>query len=133
MFKTRRLNEEDYNTLCNWWKWWRFPAPKQKMLPENGTCGIMISKDEIDICAGFIYFTNSSIAWVEFIVSNPDYREKDRTDAIRFLLESLSGIIKQKGFEVIYSSVKNENLIRSYLDAGYIKGSTNATELIYVI
>lgn len=61
MFSARVLKEEDYTELISWWKFWRFPAPAQEMLPNNGTCGIMLSKEGINICAGFIYYTNSKM------------------------------------------------------------------------
>ena len=38
----------------------------------------MIEKNNIPIVAGFLYFTNSSAVLLEWIVSNPDYKEKDK-------------------------------------------------------
>lgn len=121
MFSIRLLTEEDYPTLYKWWEWFRFPAPPQDCLPGNGTGGIMVSKPGIDICAGFIYFTNSKIAWIEFVVSNNEYREKDRAEAIQFLLDGLCGIAERQGFKVVFSSIKNKNLIQKYEACGFHK------------
>jgi len=64
----RRLTEKDYNTIVEWWKSWPEWEPlSQEMLPENGTGGIIIEKEGEPIVAGFLYGTNSKIAWMEWI------------------------------------------------------------------
>lgn len=130
MFKARLLKENDYEQLVDWWKFWRFPAPPKECLPDNGTCGLMITKDGIDICAGFIYFTNSKIAWIEFIVSNPDYKAKDRQNAIEILITELSNIISNKDYHIIFTSLKNENLINRFESCGFVKGTGGSTEMV---
>ena len=44
--KARRLTSKDYDTIVEWWKSWPEwqPLPKE-MLPENGTGGIIIEKE----------------------------------------------------------------------------------------
>ena len=75
-FTIRLLEDGDYeNTLVKWWNDWKWDAPAKDFLPQEGRGGIMVSKDDVDICAGFLYFTNSKAAWCEFIVSNKDYKE----------------------------------------------------------
>ena len=54
----RYLIDSDYEILVDWWKDWRWDAPPRDMLPQDGVGGLMVSKDGVDICAGFIYFTN---------------------------------------------------------------------------
>ena len=58
-FNARKLNDKDYDCLVNWWKWWRWTPIPKNFLPDNGTGGIMIQKENIPIVAGFIYYTNS--------------------------------------------------------------------------
>lgn len=94
----------------------------------------MIHKDGRDICAGFVYFTNSSAAWLEFVVSNFHYREDDRQDAIRFLINVLTEMIKDKGsYKYIYTSLKSESLIARYGECGFEMGSTGCKEMIKLI
>lgn len=128
--KIRWLNQADYNELTHWWNWWRFPAPPREALPENGLGGMMIMKGEESICAGFLYFTNSKLAWLEFIVSNPNYREKDRAEAIVILISELSNLAKEKGCVSVFTSLRNQNLIKHFEEAGFLKGSSNTTEMI---
>ena len=130
----RYLNETDYdNTLCKWWSDWRWTPPSRDMLPENGSGGIMVSKDGIDICAGFIFFTNSKAAWVEFIVSNFEYKEKDRSDAITMVINTLTLIAQDKGYKFIYTSLKNKSLIDKYKMCGYTMADSNCQEMIKVL
>jgi hypothetical protein len=130
MFKIRLLTDEDFPTLIEWWKFWRFPAPKKEYLPDEGRGGIMVYKDGVNICAGYLFFTNSKMAWMEFIVSNPEYKEKDRKESVCFLINELNYIAKSKGFKIIFTSVKNENLINRLKECGYIIGSENTKELM---
>lgn len=130
MFSARIIKEEDYTELLTWWKWHRFPAPDLEMLPNSG---VMISKEGINICAGYIYFTNSKICWIEFIVSNPNYRELDRKEAIKELILQLGYIAKDNGFKVAYTNLKNPSLIKCFSDVGYHEGSINTTEMISLL
>lgn len=131
--RIRALKEKDYDKLCQWWKFWRFGAPERKYLPNDGKGGIMVTNNDIDICCGFLYFTNSKIAWLEFVVSNPDYKEKDRSDAIIFLINNLVAIAGSKGFEAVFTSVKHPSLIKSFEKSGFIVGSNNTMEMTYLI
>lgn len=133
-FQVRLLREGDYeNTLVKWWNDWKWAAPSKDFLPEDGIGGLMVSKGDNDICAGFIYFTNSKAAWCEFVISNKEYKEKDRGDAIKVLLESLSAISKERGVKYVYSSLKSNSLIEKYKECGYVQGDTGCTELIKIL
>ena len=130
--KSRWISNDDYSILVEWWKFWRFFPPTQDILPNNGLSGLVIT-DENDnmICAGFLYATNSPIAWIEFIVSNPNVKDKKvRKESLTFLIQELTNLAKENNFKVIYSSLKNENLMNKYLECGFKKAGTNTTEMI---
>lgn len=131
--EVRYLVHEDYdNFLTKWWESWKWDAPLREMLPDNGCGGIVVSKDGVDICAGFLYFTNSSMAWLEYIVSNKEYRDSDRSEAIELLINVLSGLAKDKGFKYIYASIKSQPLVAKYKKCGFLQGDSNCTEMIKV-
>lgn len=132
MFDSRWLEEADYPELCGWWKDFRFPAPAQHLLPDNGKCGVMISKGKFNVCAGFIYFTNSSFALCEFVVSNFKYKEKDRAEALKMLYEKMEMIAKAEGYSVLFSTVRNKPLINKMESFGWKPGSIS-TEMIKII
>jgi hypothetical protein len=127
-FKVRKLIETDYENLVSWWKWFRFTPPSKEFLPQNGLGGIMVYAD-IDVCAGFLYRTDSKIAWLEFIVSNPKYRNKDRQQAIKLCISSLSQIAKKLGYNAIFTSVKHESLINHFKDCGFFVESGSSKEM----
>lgn len=127
--KIRTLNENDYDNLVDWWNWHRFPTIEKRFLPENGLGGIMVQIDEIDVCAGFLYLTNSKIAWIEYLVSNPNYKNKDRKQAISMTIKRLCEIASELGYEAIFSSVKNQHLIKHFEEIGFSKDNTTEMTL----
>ena len=132
-FSVRYLIESDYEMLCQWWKNWRFPAPQRDFLPENGCGGLLVKKNGIPIVAGFIYFTNSAVAWNEFIVSNFDYKDKDRKEAIKILIFELTDLAKRNGSKYVYTVVKNQNLKKAYQEIGFSNGSVKVDEMVMVL
>jgi hypothetical protein len=132
--EVRFLIEEDYDKLSKWWKDWRWTAPPKDMLPQDGLGGLMVSSNGRDVCAGFVYFTNSKTAWIEFIVSDFNYRESNRKEAIEFLINSLIDITKDvNNCKYIYTSLKSQSLIERYKSCGFVEGSTHCTEMIKII
>jgi len=130
--KLRRLEESDYDTLVTWWKDWKWEAPPRDFLPENGTGGFMVSNNDSDICAGFIYLTNSKIAWIEFIISDKQYKEEDRNEAIQFLINSLSSVAEETGAKYGYAILKNKSLMKYYEEANFTVTSDKNTEMITI-
>jgi hypothetical protein len=128
--EVRFLTEKDYDKLCEWWKWWRWTAPTRSSLPNNGIDGIMVSKNGVDICAGFIYRTNSTVCLIEWIVSNPEYKAEGRQFAIEHCINVLCEIGKQEGFSLAFTTLKHQKLINTYSVCGFIKGSEGCTEMI---
>lgn len=131
----RTLNESDYhNILVDWWIQWGWEPPKRDFLPDNATGGIIVYDGDNPICAGFIYITNSSVSWIDWIVSNKEYKVKDkRKEAISLLVSSLSNIAKNSGATYAYALIKNESLIKTYEELGYTKGSTYTSEMIKLL
>jgi len=129
----RQLTENDYNDfLVKWWQDNRFTPPPIDFLPNNGKDGIVIINSDTNekICAGFIYITNSEVAWLEFIVANFEVKNKDlRKQAIEFLISQLSVDSNKK---YIFTSVKNQSLIKHFTNLGFIVGTQNTTEMFCV-
>jgi hypothetical protein len=134
--EVRRLKEEDYeNTLVQWWTDWRWPEPpKKENLPHNGTCGLMVSENGVDICAGFLFLTNSKTAWVEYIISNIEVKDRaTRNEAIDRLINGLSVLAKDQGYTNIFTSLQSVPLMKRYESCGYIKGSVGCTEMVKIL
>ena len=115
----RNLNEHDYEFISKWWKWWRWKVIPKEMLPENGLSGLMVEKNGVRIVSGFIYMTNSTGAMLEWVVSNPDYREKDRKYAIELLIDTAEEYCKGLGCDYMFSIGRNKHLIEAHGKLGW--------------
>lgn len=83
---------------------WGMRYLHRRMLSEYGA---IISKDGQDICSGWLYQTDSKIAWIEWVVMNKESDRKLRRGAIDFLYETLFNQAKELRFEVV-ASVSHE-------------------------
>lgn len=112
-FIIRPLNENDYDTiLSEWWRNWGWEPVERDFLPDNGKGGLIVFDDEEPVCAGYIYTTNSKVAWVDWIISSESYRKKpQRREAIKLLIETLTDICKNTGHKYSYALIKNQSLV----------------------
>jgi hypothetical protein len=117
--KSRALCESDWETLQSWWKAWEWPEMNKDLLPLNGLGGLIISKEDIPVVAGFLYLTNSGVAWIEWVISNPEYREDDRKDALELLIKELENVALSVGKTIILSIGRNKGLINAHRNLGY--------------
>ncbi len=132
-FNARKLTEADYDCLVNWWNWWRWTPIPKNFLPDNGTGGIMIEKNNIPIVAGFIYYTNSEAVLVEWIVSNPEYKNKDRKTAVEILLKTIEAVCKKQGKKYMFSIGRNKHLINTHKKLGWQIDKESSCELVKLI
>ena len=131
----RELSEADYeDILVGWWKDWKWIPPQRDFLPDNGKGGIIVYDGDVPICAGFMYLSNSKLAWVEWIVSNKKYTNRVlRKDAIELLVSKLTEICKMVGCKYVYALIKHPSLINTYKSLGYTKGDSYTSEMIKVL
>jgi hypothetical protein len=135
MFTLRPLHESDYdNILLGWWEDWGWVAPVKELLPQDGIGGVIVYDEDEPVCAGFLYMTNSKVAWVEWVISNKNYRKKpQRKEAIVYLIKTLTNIAKTNGATFAYTVVKNKSLSAIYEQVGYANGDDNVKEMIKVL
>ena len=126
----RKLTEDDWDTLQDWWTAWpNWPTIPKSFLPNNGTGGLMVEKDGSPIVDGFIYLTNSKGALLEWMVSNPDYREKDRDSAIETLITKSEEVVKSLGYEFVFTITQHQKLINTHKKLGWTVDTTPSYEL----
>ena len=131
-FNIRKLNPSDYDDiLVGWWKDWGWTPPAKDFLPENGEGGFIVLDKDTPVCAGFLYITNSSVAWVEWIISNKNYK-KSRAEALDLLLDRLILTTNKLKMKYVFATNDNKSLINKFINKGFKKGS-NTTELIKVL
>jgi len=90
----------------------------------------MVEKDNQPIVAGFLYFTNSDAVLLEWIVSNPDYRDKDRKKAIELLIATAENVCKDSGKKYMFSIGRNKHLIETHKKLGWVVDESSSKELI---
>ena len=128
---TRLLKDEDWDTLCEWWKAWPgWESPPKSLLPDNGKGGLMVEKDGIPIIAGFIYLTNSEACWLEWVVSNPKYKNRDRKQAIELLITSIEQTCKGLGKTHMFSIGRNKHLIETHKKLGWQVDNKPSYEIV---
>ena len=126
----RPLKEEDYKTICEWWKWWRWPVIPREMLPDKGKSGFIVEKNNIPIVTAFLYLTNSTGALLEWIVSNPEYREDDRKEAIELLITNAEDVCKNMGITYMFSIGRSKHLMKTHEKLGWQVDKKPSYEII---
>tara|TARA_Y100000114_G_C11703414_1_gene299646 strand:- start:602 stop:1003 length:402 start_codon:yes stop_codon:yes gene_type:complete len=130
----RRLTDKDWDTLVSWWSNWpKWQAPVKDFLPENGKGGLIVEKDNKPIVAGFIYLTNSKTALLEWIVSNPKYREADRKQAIELLITGAENLVKSLEYKYLFAVMQHKGLIETHEKLGWNKDKKPSYELTKVL
>ena len=126
----RRLTDKDWDTLVSWWdNWPKWKAPVKDFLPENGKGGLIVEINDIPVVAGFIYLTNSKTALLEWIVSNPSYREADRKDAIELLINAAEEVSKTNGVKYMFSIGRSKPLIETHRKLGWTVDKSPSYEI----
>jgi len=127
----RKLEASDWSTLVKWWDSWpEWTTPPRSFMPDNGTSGLIVEKNKEPIVAGFLYFTNSDAVLLEWIISNPEYRNKDRKEALELLITTAEGICKQAGKKRMFSIGRNKSLIETHKKLGWSVDPDPSYEII---
>ena len=109
---SRKIKEEDWSILEEWWSGWPDSlAPPKDSLPGNGTDGIIIEDNGKPVIAGFIYQTNSKLAMLEGLISDPNYKDRKKRDvAVHTLLLCLQEAAKIMGYKYIFGMTENKRI-----------------------
>lgn len=114
---------KDYEILERWWKEHNWLPVHPSLLPKTG-----FIVDEV--CAGWLYKTDSAFALLEFVVSDKN-AEKDRRDkALNILINSLLEEADKAGFKVVFTSLEHPKLIERYQKFGFKVTDKNMTNMV---
>jgi len=130
---TRTLTESDWETLSDWWKAWNWPVMAKDMLPDNGTGGIMVENEGENIVAGFLYWSNSKLVWLDWIISNPKVSRDIRQEAIKKLILTAEHMTKQAGSKYMMSISRSNSLLKTHEQMGWNVDKTPSHEMVKVI
>ena len=130
---TRTLTESDYEILTDWWKAWDWPILVKDMLPDNGTGGIMVENEGENIVAGFLYWSNSKLVWLDWIISNPKVSRDIRQEAIKKLILTAEHMTKEAGSKYMMSISRSNSLLKTHKQMGWNVDKTPSYEMVKVI
>lgn len=123
--------EIDYPIVCEWWAQHNWPKVPQASLTKNGA--FVYNHQGMGICAGWLFCTDSNIAWIEYIVKNPDALQKEVDAGLDLLIEHLVEKANSLGFKLVFTTVKSKALIARYARHGFTKGDEGMTQFILPI
>jgi hypothetical protein len=110
----RNISPGDWDTLVTW------GIDKNKdLLPKDGTGGLLVHLENIPIAAGFIYLTNSKLAFINDIIYDKDKDEKLLHNSLDLLIVAFEQTLKELGFKSIIVIGTNEMLNDSYKALGW--------------
>lgn len=118
---------EDYPQICDWWRGHGWPYIPVHSLPTTG----WVSYDEVErYAAGWLYISNSTTAWSEWIVTNPGSNLRKRSEGVKMLISIIKLEAKSRGVQTIVTSLKSGGLIRAYERQGFVKTDEHMTNLV---
>ena len=118
-YNLRRIVTSDYDVFDTWWIKNGYPHnPEFEYLPDNGLGGFVIEKDK-QIAVAYIYHTNSSIAYIDFLIANPEYKNKDRFELITILIDKCVQTAIKEGATCVWAMTNSNGIIKRCQELGY--------------
>jgi len=112
-YKIRPVMVEDKDILIEWWESYNHMlVPTQELLPEKGQSGLVVEKEGRMIAAAFVYLTNSDMGYIDFMVSDPNYKGKDRFEMITMLIEACSELAIELGCRIIWAMTTYDGIVK---------------------
>ena len=126
----RRLKESDWDLLTQMWSSWEWDEHLDKdLLPDNGTGGFIVEKNNEPIVAGFLYSKNSRLWTIGWPISNKNYRGADRKEAVELLLKGMENVAKASGCKALITLASNKTLIETHKKLGWTVDYKTAYEV----
>ena len=114
----RKITKDDYVFINKWWIDSGLKLPPEGCLPDNGLGGLIIEKDK-PIAVAYIYKTNSTMGYLDFLISNPNYKSKDRFEIILLLIKACIKKCNEIGIINVWAMVTNKEVINRALAVGF--------------
>ena len=129
MITVRPYTAQDYDMVREWWTAWGWDILPENHLP---TVGAIASHEGIDICAAWLYRTDSAFALLEWFVSAPK-RHPLRKQALSSVTEELTAVAKYLGFSSVVTFTRNPHLLNLLRESSFEAESGNITSMVRVL
>ena len=118
-YNARPIKVEDYTILMEWWNSYDgIEIPDSSILPDNGLGGFVMEKEGKMVAAAYVYLTNSAVGYIDFLISNPNYKGRDRYDIIAKLILVCSESAVAKGCKLVWAMTTYDGVVRRCRDLG---------------
>ena len=140
--RVRKLKESDWDYIPGWYEKYKQTAPARDFFPgafpvdgeqekkREGLGGFVVCKGDHPVAAMWLWLTNSKTAIPAVVISDRDYKDTDRSDALQLLVDFTTDFAEQMGFKYAFAWAKQGILLEKYVEAGYHKDDTPSYELI---
>lgn len=108
----RKYTKHDYPMIASWFKERGKPVPSQDLLSDLG----FIADERV---AGWIYITNSSLAMIENVISNPNTVPSLRRESTKRLCSTLVESAMVLGFNNIFAISNHPAIEKICKDMGF--------------
>ena len=118
-YNARPIKVEDHTILMEWWNSYDgIEIPDSSILPDNGLGGFVMEKEGKMVAAAYVYLTNSDVGYIDFLISNPNYKGRDRYDIIAKLILVCSESAVAKGCKLVWAMTTYDGVVRRCRDLG---------------
>ena len=140
--RVRKLKETDWDYIPGWWEKYgaegfpkdflpgSYPIEGEKETKRDGLGGFVVCKDNHPIAAMWLWLTNSKTAIPAVVVSDKNYRDEDRSDALQLLVDFTTDFAEQMGFKYAFAWAKPGMVLDRYKNAGYHIDETPSYEVV---
>jgi poly-gamma-glutamate capsule biosynthesis protein CapA/YwtB (metallophosphatase superfamily) len=108
----RAFKKEDIQTVNEWEKAWGLNPSALDHYPETG---FIVE----EVCAGFLYKTDSSICFIDGYISNPKTEKEIRKKALDLVTEEIFKAGKEMGFKTCIAYTENPAVRSRCLDNNF--------------
>lgn len=117
-YNVRDIVIEDYVIIDDWYKQRGELKPKSSILPNGGLGGFIVEKNKKPIAAIYFYVTNSKMGYFDFLISDPNYKQKDRFEIIMMLFQYSTKIAIGAGCECVFVTTAVNGVIDKMKELG---------------
>ena len=99
--------KEHFALLTRWFEARKFPVPHPQQLPP---IGLVMEHDGYFVCMGFLFRTDSAVAVIAHLCSNPASPGAVRHQGLNYLIASLMKVAEDQGYKMVTCSTNLEKL-----------------------
>lgn len=108
----REYSKNDYKALCEWRAGYDLFHVPELWLSETG---YIID----DLACVFLYTTNSSMVFLEFLTGNPKADPVLRSKAIEVLVNKCNNEAKDRGYKLMWAMIQRPSLVNTADNLGF--------------